>query len=74
MNKIRTFVGDDDLPNIYLLHGELSDEEVNELYNHPKVKAHVTSTKRSEQITETYMNLQTCTIQEQKIFQWVAIS
>jgi len=34
-----------DLPSIYLLHGELSDEEVNELYNHPKVKAHVTLTK-----------------------------
>ena len=34
-----------DLPSIYLLHGELSDEEVNELYNHPKVKAHVTFTK-----------------------------
>ena len=33
------------MPNIYLLHGELSDEEVNELYNHPKVKAHVTFTK-----------------------------
>lgn len=34
-----------DLPSIYLLHGELSDEEVNILYNHPKVKAHVTFTK-----------------------------
>ena len=34
-----------DLPSIYLLHGELSDEEVNGLYNHPKVKAHVTFTK-----------------------------
>jgi glycosyltransferase involved in cell wall biosynthesis len=34
-----------DLPSIYLMHGELSDEEVNELYNHPKVKAHVTFTK-----------------------------
>ena len=33
------------LPSIYLLHGELSDKEVNELYNHPKVKAHVTFTK-----------------------------
>jgi glycosyltransferase involved in cell wall biosynthesis len=46
INKIRTAVGDDGtLPNIYLLHGELSDEEVNELYNHPKVKAHVSFTK-----------------------------
>jgi glycosyltransferase involved in cell wall biosynthesis len=33
------------LPNIYLLHGELSDDEINELYNHPKVKAHVSFTK-----------------------------
>ena len=32
------------LPNIYLLHGDLMDEEMNELYNHPKVKAHVTFT------------------------------
>ena len=32
-------------PNIYLLHGELSDEEINELYNHPKIKAMVSFTK-----------------------------
>ena len=34
-----------DLPNIYLIHGETSDQEVNELYNHPKVKAMVSLTK-----------------------------
>ncbi len=34
-----------DLPNIYLLHGEMTDAEVNELYNHPKVKAMVSLTK-----------------------------
>ena len=45
INKIRIHVGDKDLPNIYLLHGELEDGEVNELYNHPKVKAHVSFTK-----------------------------
>lgn len=33
------------MPNIYLLHGELTDEEMNSLYNHPKVKAHVSLTK-----------------------------
>lgn len=33
------------LPNIYLLHGELTDDEMNSLYNHPKVKAHVSLTK-----------------------------
>ena len=46
INKIRAAVGkDDELPNVYLLHGELTDEEINELYNHPKVKAHVSFTK-----------------------------
>ena len=32
------------LPSIYLLHGDLTDDEMNELYNHPKVKSHVTFT------------------------------
>ena len=32
------------LPNIYMLHGDLRDEEMNGLYNHPKVKAHVSFT------------------------------
>tara|TARA_Y100001963_G_scaffold105929_1_gene146339 strand:+ start:2714 stop:4060 length:1347 start_codon:yes stop_codon:yes gene_type:complete len=32
------------LPNVYLLHGDLRDEEMNGLYNHPKVKAHVSFT------------------------------
>ena len=34
-----------DLPSVYLLHGGLDDEEMNELYNHPKVKASVSFTK-----------------------------
>ena len=33
------------MPNIYLLHGELTDKEMNSLYNHPKVMAHVSFTK-----------------------------
>lgn len=33
------------LPPIYFLHGELTDEEMNALYNHPKVKAHISFTK-----------------------------
>ena len=33
------------LPKIYLLHGSFSDSEMNELYNHPKVKAMVSLTK-----------------------------
>ena len=41
---IREAVGGD-LPNIYLLHGEMDDEDMNYLYNHPKVKAFVSFTK-----------------------------
>jgi len=33
------------LPNIYLLHGDLTDEEMNELYNNSKVKAMISLTK-----------------------------
>ena len=46
LNKIKHIKDDikGKLPNIYLLHGDLMDEEMNELYNHPKVKAHVTFT------------------------------
>ena len=33
------------LPNIYLLHSDLTDKEMNALYNHPKVKAHVSFTR-----------------------------
>ena len=32
-------------PNVYLIHGDLSEEEMNSLYNHPKVKVHVSFTK-----------------------------
>jgi glycosyltransferase involved in cell wall biosynthesis len=35
----------DNAPNIYLLHGDLTDSEMNSLYNHPKVKAMVSFTK-----------------------------
>ena len=34
-----------DLPNVYVLHGDMTDAEVNELYNHTKVKAMVSLTK-----------------------------
>ena len=33
------------LPNVYLLHGDMTDAEVNELYNHGKVKAMISLTK-----------------------------
>ena len=31
-------------PNIYLVHGDFTDDEMNGLYNHPKVKAHISFT------------------------------
>ena len=38
------FPKDWNLPNVYLLHGSLSTEEMNKLYNHPKVKAFISFT------------------------------
>lgn len=42
--EIKRHVGGDDLPNVYLLHGEFNDVEMNALYNHEKVKVHVSFT------------------------------
>lgn len=44
IDSIRNSVGEN-LPNVYLLHGELSDEDMNNLYNHRKVKAMFNLTK-----------------------------
>jgi len=44
LRQIKDTVNGKLLPNIYVLHGDLSDEEMNGLYNHPKVKAHVSFT------------------------------
>ena len=44
--KIENVIKDlSDVPPIYLLHGDLSDTEMAQLYNHPKVKAMVSFTK-----------------------------
>tara|TARA_R110002167_G_scaffold255791_2_gene462190 strand:+ start:74 stop:1351 length:1278 start_codon:yes stop_codon:yes gene_type:complete len=43
--KIRKSVDSKNLPNIYVLNGEFTDSEMNELYNNPKVKAMVSLTK-----------------------------
>ena len=45
IRRIKESVNSKDLPNVYLLHGEFSDSEINDLYNHPKVKAMVNLTK-----------------------------
>jgi glycosyltransferase involved in cell wall biosynthesis len=45
IESIKKSVNSTNLPNVYLLHGEFSDSEMNQLYNHPKVKAMVSITK-----------------------------
>ena len=45
IETIKKSVNSTNLPNVYLLHGEFSDSEMNQLYNHPKVKAMVSITK-----------------------------
>ena len=45
INAIRKSIDSKDLPNIYLLHGEMEEEDMNNLYNHKKVKAMLFLTK-----------------------------
>src|SRR5210317_356838 len=45
IEMIKGMIDSKNLPNIYILDGDLSDEEMNSLYNHPKVKAHVSFTR-----------------------------
>ena len=42
---IKKTMGSNKLPNVYILNGDLTDQEMNELYNHPKVKTMVSLTK-----------------------------
>jgi glycosyltransferase involved in cell wall biosynthesis len=43
VQAIKNMVGGD-LPNVYVIHGELSDNEMNALFNHNKVIAHISFT------------------------------
>jgi len=45
IDALKKTVNSSNLPNIYIMNGDLSDQEINELYNHPKVKAMVSLTK-----------------------------
>jgi len=45
INEVKKLFPDDwDLPNVYLLHGDLNQKEMNLLYNHPKVKTMISFT------------------------------
>ena len=45
IKAIRSTVKAKNVPKVYLLHGDFTDEEMNEIYNHTKVKAMVNITK-----------------------------
>jgi glycosyltransferase involved in cell wall biosynthesis len=45
INEIKASVDSKILPNVYVSYGDFTDEEMNALYNHPKVKAHVSFTR-----------------------------
>jgi glycosyltransferase involved in cell wall biosynthesis len=45
IQKIMEQYPNDELPNVYIVHGDLTPTEMNELYNHPKIKAHISFTK-----------------------------
>lgn len=45
INNIKNSCNSNNLPNVYLIHGDFTDVEMNELYNHSKVKAMINITK-----------------------------
>lgn len=45
ITAIKDSIGAQNFPSVYLLHGDLTEPEMNSLYNHPKVKVHVSFTK-----------------------------
>ena len=45
INSIKSMINAKKLPNIYLLHGDLNENEMNTLYNHKKIKSFVSFTK-----------------------------
>ena len=45
INAIKDNIGAQNFPSVYLLHGDLTESEMNSLYNHPKMKVHISFTK-----------------------------
>jgi|TARA_R110000824_G_scaffold299178_1_gene487302 glycosyltransferase involved in cell wall biosynthesis len=45
ISDIRDSIDGKNIPSVYLLHGEFTDVEMNEIYNHPKIKAMISFTK-----------------------------
>ena len=45
IDAVKASVKGSNLPSVYLLHGHMTDQEMNSLNNHPKVKVFITFTK-----------------------------
>jgi len=45
INQIKGGIDATKLPNIYIVYGDLTEAEMSDLYNHPKVMAHVSFTR-----------------------------
>ena len=45
IQQIKGTIDSQDIPDIYFIHGDLSEKQMNHLYNHSKVKAHISFTK-----------------------------
>jgi len=45
IQQIKKSVPAKSYPNVYIAYGDFTDEEMSDLYNHPKVKAHVSFTR-----------------------------
>ena len=45
IKNVKNSITDGTCPKVYLLHGDLTIEEMNGLYNHPKIKAMISFTK-----------------------------
>jgi glycosyltransferase involved in cell wall biosynthesis len=45
IDSIKRTTPGEKLPHVYLIHGDVSDSEMNEIYNHPKIKAQISATK-----------------------------
>ena len=45
IEQIKLLFPNESLPPVYLLHGDLTNKEMNSLYNHPKIKAMISFTK-----------------------------
>ena len=44
IERCKRRIGGSNFPNIYILDGDLTNDEMNSVYNHPKVKSHVSFT------------------------------